>query len=217
VEPRLSPSGGVIARCPDCAGAIAAFNPTSANLIYERRASVGGKSYVREVYALLACAGCGRGGLAKIFDNGRTSEGRLEWFFPRGAYRASLPQGTPNGIVAEFREAETCASVGAFRAASALLRSALEKTFRTNGYLTGSLATRIDEAASDGVITQARKQKAHEEVRVLGNEVVHDEWRRVDADEYDLSHHYVQRVIEDFYDDRQTTEKLLRAANRLRD
>src|SRR5262245_8857921 len=208
VEPKLNPSGGVIGRCPDCAGAITTFNPTSGNLIYEARTYVGGQSYSRLVYALLACSGCGRGGLAKIRDNGRVAEGALEWFTPHSVYRASVPAGTPKGIVAEFREAETCASVGAFRAASALLRSALEKTLGENGYVTGSLAARIDEAASDGVITQARKQKAHEEIRVLGNEIVHEDWRPVDAGEYELSHHYVQRVIEDFYDDRQTTEKL---------
>jgi hypothetical protein len=65
------------------------------------------------------------------------------------------------------------------------------------------------------VITEARKERAHQEVRVLGNDVLHDAWRAVDKDEAMLAHHYVQRVLEDFYDDRGTVEKLLTSTGRL--
>jgi hypothetical protein len=76
-------------------------------------------------------------------------------------------------------------------------RSALEKALKANGYMKGSLAARIDEAAGDGVITEARRKRAHEDVRVLGNDVLHDEWRSVTDDEVTAAH-YVQRILEDF-------------------
>jgi hypothetical protein len=96
-----------------------------------------------------------------------------------------------------------------------MLRSTLEKLLKVNGYNKGSLASKIDEAAADGVITESRKKKAHEDVRVLGNDILHDEWRAVTADEFSLAHHYVQRVIEDFYDDRSSVEAILISKNRI--
>lgn len=78
-----------------------------------------------------------------------------------------------------------------------------------------SLREKIDEACSDGVITESRKRKAHDDVRVLGNDVLHDEWRAVSEEEYSTAHHYVQRILEDFYDDRTSVQELLRKANRI--
>jgi hypothetical protein len=72
----------------------------------------------------------------------------------------------------------------------------------------------IDEAASDGAITTARSIRAHEEIRVLGNDVLHDEWRQISQEEFDLSHRYTQRILEDLYDDRHSVLKLLTARNR---
>ena len=101
------------------------------------------------------------------------------------------------------------------QAASALFRSALEKTLKANGYTDrGNVQDRIDHACGDGVITAARKERATK-IRVLGNDVLHDEWREVTAEEATLAHHYVQRVLEDFYDDRETTERVLRKAKRI--
>jgi hypothetical protein len=120
-----------------------------------------------------------------------------------------IPKGVPQGVQSEFKEAELCASVGAWRAASALLRSTLEKTLRANGYSKGSLAERINQASADGAITAARSKRAHEDIRVLGNDVLHDEWRDVTSDEFDQAHHYAQRILEDFYDDRPSVEALL--------
>lgn len=139
----------------------------------------------------------------------------LDEFFPPAIDRLKLPDKVPGGVAAEFTEAEVCASVHAWRAASALLRSALEKTLAANGYDKGPLAGRIDEAAKDGVITAARQKRAHENVRVLGNDILHDEWREVTAEEYEDAHHYVQRILEDFYDHRGEVEGILKAAGRL--
>jgi hypothetical protein len=78
------------------------------------------------------------------------------------------------------------------------------------------LADRIDQAAVDGTITAARSKRAHEDIRVLGNDVLHDEWREVTEDEFNKAHHYAQRILEDFYDDRPAVEALLIEKGRLK-
>ena len=77
------------------------------------------------------------------------------------------------------------------------------------------MAERIDKAAADGVITAARSKRAHDDVRVLGNDVLHDDWRVVTEEEVELSHRYVQRILEDLYDDRASVEDILREKKRL--
>ena len=204
----------VKARCPDCGGAVTTFEFKDASrefgtIIINRDHQYEKQSFSRILYVLMRCAGCGRGGLAKIHDNGRVVDGILESFFPVSIEHVKIPENVPHGIVAEYREAEICASFGAWRAASALIRSTLEKTLKANGYSKGSLKDRIDEAASDGVITSARRQKAHDDIRVFGNDVLHEEWREVNEDQVTAAHHYIQRILEDFYDDRQSVEAIL--------
>lgn len=171
----------------------------------------------RTLGLLLRCSTCHRPGLAYVLAGGTMNEAILLEFFPaEGFTPAALPGDAPANVVKEFREAERCAGTGAYRAASAMMRSALEKTLLANGY--GSmrnLQAKIDAAADDGAITQARKERAHEEVRVLGNDVMHDEWRTVGEDDFSAAHHYTQRIIEDFYDDRVSVTKLLTDAGRL--
>lgn len=209
-------NGNVISRCPDCGGAVTTFEQTQGFIACDgSHFWTDGQTYSRLLYILMKCASCQRAGVAKIHDNGRVSDGVMEWFFPKAIERASIPAGVPSGIQAEYREAELCASVDAWRAASGLLRSTLEKVLRANGYNKGSLAARIDEAAADGIITESRRRRAHEDIRVLGNDVLHDEWRMVDADEVIDSHHYLQRIMEDFYDDRDAVEAILVARGRL--
>ena len=209
---------GVRADCPECQ-AVSYFDYQSSKgelgyLLIDQPHQFAGRAYTRIHWRMLKCSGCGRAGLAKFHDNGRLPA-TLESFHPRALSVANLPTKVPEGIVKEYREAEICASVEAWRGASALLRSTLEKTLRGNGYTKGSLEAKIDEAAADGVITAARSQKAHEDIRVLGNEVVHDEWRAVTEDEVQAALHYAQRVLEDLYDDRDTVEKILIAKKRI--
>ena len=75
---------------------------------------------------------------------------------------------------------------------------------------------KIDAAAADGAITAARTKRAHENIRVLGNDVLHDDWRKIGEDEFGDAHHYAQRILEDFYDDRATVEALLIEKNRIK-
>jgi uncharacterized protein DUF4145 len=162
---------------------------------------------------LYMCGGCGHGSLIKLHQNAVGVV--LEEFYPAAVETASLPNGVPEGIVKELREAELCAAHGAYRGATALLRSTLEKTLKLNGYTRGNLQNKIDEAASDGIVTGAHQNKAHNDIRVLGNEVVHDDWRTVIADEFEVAHRYAQRILEDFYDVRTEVEKILVAKNRI--
>lgn len=207
---------GVRAVCPDC-GMLSHFDYRDSSRefgysIVEKNHAFRHSLFSRVHYRLLRCSGCGCGAVAKFHDGGTPPI--LESFFPRPLSKAPLPATVPNGISNEYREAELCASFGAWRAASALLRSALEKTLKDNGYLKGTLEAKIDDAAKDGTITVARSQKAHEDIRVLGNEVVHDEWRAIEEAEVLTAMHYAQRILEDFYDDRASVEKILLAKGR---
>ncbi len=214
-------AGNVRGRCPDCGGSLTTFeHKVGGNelgfIIRNEVHDYNSQQYKRILYRLMQCGGCGRGGLAVIHDKSQPNSAVLESFFPTAPERAPLPKGTPEPIKREFRESELCASVGARRAASALLRSTLEKTLRANGYEKGSLEERIDQAASDGIITASRQKRAHDQIRDLGNDILHDEWREVEEGEYASAHHYAQRIIEDFYDLRTEVEALLVKAKRLK-
>ncbi len=213
--------GNVRAQCPDCEGALATFEyqvggGELGTVIKNKPNKYYGLPYNRELYILLQCGGCGRGGLATVYDNGQVVDGALVSFYPTTVDRAPLPKGVPEPIEREYREAELCASAGARRGASALLRSTLEKTLGSNGYDKGSLQDKIDQAANDGIITAARQRRAHDQIRDLGNDVLHDEWREVEEDEYTSAHHYAQRILEDFYDQRTEVEAVLVKAKRLK-
>ena len=202
----------VAAICPAC-DAITTFEFRIENsrehgsVIQDKEHNVDGRDYSRAIYRLLRCAGCGRGGLSKEIDN--NAGGILVDFYPRGVNNLAIPEDTPDGITSEFREAEICASVEAWRAGSALLRSTLEKTLKANGYIKGGLKSKINKANSEGVITDSRKKRAQDDIRVLGNDVLHDEWKVISEEEYELAHQYTQRIIEDFYDDREAVEEIL--------
>jgi Domain of unknown function (DUF4145) len=217
--PQLGADYSVSAYCPTC-WAITNFVPKATESIQARHEHEG-RSYDLVLYVFGKCVRCGRGSLATVGDNGRSAGGVLEDFFPFSIDPLPLPQSVPGDIQTEFRGAEQCASFGANRAASALFRSVLEKTLKANGYTKGNdptlkdLQKRIDAAAADGVITDARRKKAHDDIRALGNDVLHDDWRQVTFEEVEDSRRYTQRILEDLYDDRPTVEAILVAKNRL--
>lgn len=213
--------GHVRADCPDCGA------PTT----FEYRHSTGdygsitvgstsqqsGRTYSRLIYKLLKCSVCNCAGVAKVACNNEyETNSVMLWFWPTSLLKAKLPEGVPDGIVNEYREAEICMSVEAWRGAAALLRSALEKTLKSNGYDEKDLYKKVEAAGVDGVITSARRQRAQDLVRTLGNDVLHDEWRIVTQQEAEDAHHYVGRVIEDLYDDRVAVEKVLIQKSRLK-
>lgn len=219
--------GTIIARCAGCDGAKSTFEWIYKNQELGSVTDTTDDQYWHNCYIsyrLFRCAGCGVGGIGAVMYGGSSqypgSYNRLLWFFPEAKQRLPLPKGTPKGITAEFKEAEKCLENNCFRAAAGLFRSVLEKTMRANGYKTSqekNLVQQIDAAAKDGVITQARKRRAHDEIRVLGNDVLHDEWHEVKEEDVEAARHYCQRIIEDFYDDRESVLVLLRAAERVPD
>ncbi len=219
--------GNVVTRCPGCDGGKSTFEYFADGKPLGFTSIVTSKPYSRYEdcdvqFRLFRCAGCGRGGLGAIrmmntHSSYPTDIWQLLWFYPEAKARLTLPNETPKGIVAEFREAETCKENECFRASAAMFRSVLDKVLRQNGYKTKqfrNLKEQIDAAAKDGVITEARKRKAHDDVRVLGNDVLHDEWREVKEEDVDQAHHYTQRILEDFYDDRESVLKLIIEAGR---
>jgi uncharacterized protein DUF4145 len=219
MRPKLQADYSVSAYCPECQ-VVTHFKVVG-------QFSVGGPhefagaTFTRVLYGTLQCSGCSRGALATVPDKNSVQSAVLESFFPIFPDAAGLPDSVPPELKAEFREAELCAAFGANRAASALFRSVLEKTLKLNGYTKGNdpsltdLQKRIDAAAADGAITDARRVRAHDEIRSLGNDVLHDDWRVVSPEEVDASHRYMQRILEDFYDDRATVEKILKAKKRI--
>ena len=212
--------GNVKGQCPDCGGSVTTFEYQTGgrefgSIISNVPHALERQHYSRTIYQLMRCAGCGRGGIAKIHCNNSVHEGALEAFYPMAIEHAKIPSGVPEGILKEYREAELCASFGAWRAASALLRSTLEKTLKANGYSKGTLEGKIDEAAKDGIITGGRRKKAHDDIRVLGNDMLHEAWREITEDEVITSHHYTQRILEDFYDDRTSVENILKEKSKL--
>lgn len=211
-------NGNVIAVCPTCE-VITTFESLENNgrehgSIVMNSRSLDGK-YAPEgthriVFRLLRCAGCGRAGLAAIADpGGNITQGILIEFLPLSVAALPLPKGVPDGILSEFREAEKDASVQAYRSASAMLRSTLEKTLKGHGYTSGTLESKINDAAEDGIITLPLKKRAHSDIRVLGNNILHDEWRKVDINEFENAHEYTRRVLECFYDDPETVKNIL--------
>lgn len=198
MQPELTEAGNVRANCPNCNGAVSTF---------EVRYNGKEFGYVAEqklpIYRLMRCAGCGRGGVATIRHTQGYKDHLLE-FYPMCIEIADIPRDVPEAVSKELREAELCMSVKANRAASALLRSCLEKALKDTGYSKKgtTLEDKINEAAKDRVLTDSRKQRAHDNIRDLGNDVVHDEWRQIDSAEVESSRHYVVRVLEDLYDDR---------------
>jgi len=221
VTARILPgSYTVAAHCPICK-AITSFEYKQAVYHAAFFRAPNGTQFTRIMYVLSQCASCQHGGFAAVYDNGNGQQTFLREFYPYSIDTAPLPTAVPTDIQAEFREAEKCQGVGLNRAASALFRSVLEKTLKANGYTKGNdpslrdLQKRIYAAAADGVITQARQKKAHDDIRALGNDVLHDDWRVVIPEEVEDSHRYTQRILEDLYDDRETVAAVLVAKGRL--
>lgn len=118
---------------------------------------------------------------------------------------AQLDRALTAGVFRVVSEAEQCLATGCYRAAAALFRSVLDKTLVSNGYKTSrkvSLKRQFNEAADDGVITEARKKKTHQDIRVLGNDILHEQWRPITESDVEPAHRYIQRILEDLYDDR---------------
>lgn len=215
MKPRFQ-NGKIIAQCSSkhCEGSITTYERTLDNkplgdIVVDGTHHYKGYNYNREIWSLLRCASCGSGGLVKIHCDNDPNKGTLESFYPTSIEIKKLPQNVPEDIKSEFREAEKCFSFDANRASSGLIRSTLEKILKAHNYKTGSLEKKIDDAVIDGVLTASKAKRAHENIRILGNNVLHDEWREIDSTEVEESLHYAHRIIEEFYDDPTSVKAIL--------
>ena len=224
----LNKLGNIIAHCPGCEGGKSTFEwkiQEKVLGVVVRQINNGyGRKYRTEEYhfRLFRCSGCGIGAIAAIRmpalnSSYPTDYMHLGWFYPEATNRLSIPNKVPVGIKNEYIEAERCIEARCYRAAGAMFRSVLDKVFRDNGYKTEkekNLKQQIDAAVKDGIITEARKNKAHSDIRVLGNDILHEDWQEKTETDVQLAHHYTQRILEDFYDDRDSVIELLKQAKR---
>ena len=221
MKPRFIKANNVVlAFCPLCRDVTSFERRHTASPIIGRYLHKD-QPYSRLLNVCSQCARCRRGGLAVILDQGHPETAVLESFCPLSIETLPIPKDVPNKILIEFREAELCAANGANRAAAALFRSVLEKALKANGYTKAQdpsltdLYKRIDAAASDGVITSVDQKKAHEEIRSLGNDVLHDDWFEVKDKEVGDAHRLAKRILEQFYEERTLVEKILKQKGRL--
>lgn len=219
-------TGSIVARCPGCSGGKSAF--VWRNLKGEEFGAITStsrdnrfKGVCNVDFRLFRCTSCNEGAYGVIlYDKNHYypgSENSLVNFYPESKQRLDIPPNTPPGIAEEFREAEKCFDDNYFRAAASLFRSVLDKTMKANGYKTCrriNLYQQIEAAAKDGIITQARKKRAHDDIRVLGNDVLHEEWKRIPEEDVRACRHYCQRILEDLYVDREVVLELLKEAKR---
>ncbi len=216
--------GTVVARCPGCEGAKSTFEwRHDGNDLGAITKRVGDRFWreCRLDFRLFRCAGCGMGALGVVkYAGGLHYPGlysRLLRFVPEAKTYLPLPHSAPKEIVAEFREAERCMEINCVRAAAGMFRSVLAKIMRANGYETPRekhLFKQIDGAAKDGVITLARKKRLRTDFQGIGGDTSADETCEFTEHEVQMARQSCQRIIEDFYDDRESVLKLLRDAGR---
>ena len=81
----------------------------------------------------------------------------------------------PQHIADAASEAYACFSIRSYRAAILMARSVLEATAKDKKVTKGNLASKIDELAANGVISEQIKDEAHE-IRYLGNDMAHGDF-----------------------------------------
>lgn len=214
----INEQGNIQACCPECQGALSTFEWNSKDKIYGS-VTINGIAD-NTCYRLYRCAGCGTGAMAIVRYAGKLWPGdtrQLLTFYSEAPERLALPRDLPQYFVQEFREAEKCLDAGCLRAAMGLFRSVLVKVLRANGYKIDKnlpLAAQLDAAAQEGIITRARHRKGQ---RVLGHDVIDDEWHEPPRVDLEALRRFTQRMLEDLYEDRPATVLLLRDAGRLID
>jgi len=178
---------------------------------YYRRSRDGSLTFL-----LLRCVTCSLGAFAAVYEPDRMRPPRPELvdFHPIAYERLSLPEGTPDDIVSEFRSAESCAGIREYRPAAAMLRSTIEKVLKKHGYGQQKLASKLKQLMEDRIITKPLAKQNQDIVRILGNDVLHGDWRDISSDEYEQAHKYTHRLIDAFYDDHESVIEELTALGR---
>lgn len=212
-------TGSINACCPGCGGSKSSFKyDLNKQVIKSFHRTGANKFYIR--YMLYECLGCKEAALATIVtfhpNEFPVASNELIAFSPEVSEKSELPDSVPEGIVNEFREAEVCIENNCYRAAAGLFRSVLDKTMKANGYKKeGNLYKQIEKAAEENVIHRSRQKRAHQDIRVLGNDVLHDDWKEIASEDVEAARHFSQRILEDLYVDRDVIEEILNEHGRL--
>lgn len=169
MAPRLCPHCGVLANL-------------EARYVWEQwlRAGPQSGSYKMGVWT---CQSCG-GPVVGMFDD--DEEGPDPRFhFPRSAITPQLGSGTPPLVAEDASEAYVCLSAGAWRAAAAMARRAIQAAALDQGAPADlKLQPQIDWLEGERIITPLMKEAAHK-IRLGGNLGAHpsaDGLRDVDED-----------------------------------
>lgn len=96
-----------------------------------------------------------------------------------------------------------------------MLRSTLEKTLRKHGYSEWQLSTNLKNLSEDNILPRWLVKQNSQIVKILGDEILHGDWREITPEEYQKAHHFVERLIESFYDDHDSVVEDLKEKGRL--
>jgi hypothetical protein len=95
----------------------------------------------------------------------------LARYWPTTTGKKDFPD-VPEPIATAASEAHLCLAAGSPLGAAALSRAAVESVAKAKGITNGRLQAKIDKLCSDGHISEAMKEAAHE-IRFAGNEAAH--------------------------------------------
>ncbi|OAV59859.1 hypothetical protein A6F49_13955 [Enteractinococcus helveticum] len=106
----------------------------------------------------------------------------------------------PKYIAKAASEAYKCHGIGAYMSAILMARTSIEAAAKDNKVESGSLATKIDKLADDGLIRKTIKDAAHQ-VRLFGNDMAHGDIE-IEATENDSAQilRLLTMVFEDSYE-----------------
>ena len=108
---KINEQGNILARCPDCEGALTTFLYLRDWTIDKEVTEFAGLRFIR--YIFFKCNGCGRGAIG-VFrmkpnnPNYPSGVGDFVDFYPESIERLKIPEKVPENIKREFREAENC-------------------------------------------------------------------------------------------------------------
>jgi hypothetical protein len=148
-----------------------------------------------EKWKMARCGGC-RQPLFVILDE---QESRVLRTFP--PISLERPPDVPIGVADDYVEATLCLSVGAYKAAAALCRRALQAAALDKGCKRRKLSLQLDELGKRGLLNPSLLDVAHQ-VRYFGNYGAHpdeDGLGDISQEEAENIHELAWQVLEDLY------------------
>jgi hypothetical protein len=121
--------------------------------------------------------------------------------FPIGKPNDKVDESVPAGVAADFKEAQRCYFIEAYKATVTMCRRAIQSSVNNQEADGKSLIHQIDDLFKSGKITEALKNFAHH-VRMTGNEGAHPDkdglWDTVKDDASDMIE-FTQQYLDHIY------------------